>query len=172
MSPLIDPSYSAKRQTVLQKEREESERATRMEYIKPLAMFAIGIPIVIVVMLSEGDSEISGMGLVFIYAVTFAFSLGAGVAGLWLASHLWLGGAGPLFLCILRLAGIYAITDAVGQFAGGLMMLSWLIPGVVYMALLMWLFELEPGESLILAMITYVLKVAAAVVLMLAAFSG
>ena len=86
-----------------------------------------------------------------------------GVAGLWLAAKLWLGGAGPLGLAILRLAGIYAMTDLIGIVVAPLLMVGWLIKIAVYVAMLAWLFDFEIAESIMVALITFVLKVIGAV---------
>jgi hypothetical protein len=178
MSPITDPRYAASRREQIDKEQSDSAREARMEYIKPLIMLLVGIGSVITWHLANGDvvdedgERTPALGIVAIYLVVFVISLVCGVIGLWLASKLWLGGVGYLGLSILRLAGIYAITDLVGMVVSGLPLLGWFIKAVVYVSLLMWLFELEATESIMLALITFVVKVAATIVVMLVMFGG
>ena len=178
MSPITDPRYAASRREQFDKERADSDRDARMEYIKPLIMLLVGVGGVITWCLANGDvvdedgERTPALGIAAIYLVVFAISLVCGVIGLWLASKLWLGGVGYLGLSILRLAGIYGVTDLVGMVVSGIPLLGWLIQAVVYISLLMWLFELEATESIMLALITFVVKIAATTVVMLIMFSG
>ena len=165
MSPIQDPRFSSahKRET-LQQDRDAGQRAARMEYIKPTVMLLLGGGIVIGSLLSSGGSgpdEMSGVGSALLYVLVISIELIVGVAGLWAASALWLGGMGPLGLGILRLAGIYAMTDLIGLFLGELAFVGWLIQIVCYVAMLAWLFELDPADSIFLAVLTFVLKIGA-----------
>ena len=74
---------------------------------------------------------------------------------------MWLGGVGPLGLAIVRLAGIYAATDLIAILAAPLLFLGWFVYLVCYVGLLAWLFDLEAIESIMLALITFVLKIIA-----------
>lgn len=73
----------------------------------------------------------------------------------------------PLGLAILRLAGIYAATDLISLVVAPLMIVGWIIHVVCYVGLLAWLFDLQIAESVILAVITFVLKVAGGAVIVL-----
>ena len=167
MSPVYDPRFSEARwEKTLQKDREASDQAARMEYIKPLVMLVLGGAVVMGVYLLRGPEdpdEFSGAARVLLYPIGLAIELVLGVAGLWLAAKLWLGGAGPLGLAILRLAGIYAMTDLIGIVVAPLLMVGWLIKIAVYVAMLAWLFDFEIAESIMVALITFVLKVIGAV---------
>src|ERR1043165_1981943 len=120
MSPIIDPRYAAAHRKAVEQERAQSEHEARMEYIKPAGMFVVGFAVKTISLLNSGDDEFSGAMLFAVYAVIFGITLLAGVAGLWVASKLWLGGAGSLGLCVLRLAGIYAMVDALSVFTSGI----------------------------------------------------
>lgn len=178
MAPIMDPRFAAKRRQTIEAEQEESQRDARLEYIKPLIMLVVGAGGVITwYMVSGGvadeDGErISGFALAVTYLIVFAISLACGVLGLWIASKLWLGGVGYLGLSIIRLAGVYAVTDFVGMVVSPLPMLGWIIKGVVYISLLMWLFELEPGDSILLAVITFAVKVLAGIAIMMIMLSA
>lgn len=157
MSPIQDPRFShAHKSQMRQQDRDDSERAARMEYIKPAVMLLLGGGIVVSYLLSS-----SGVGGALLYVVVLSIELIVGVAGLWAASAIWLGGMGPLGLGILRLAGIYAMTDMIALFLGELAFVGWLIQLVCYVAMLAWLFELDPAESILLAILTFVLKIVA-----------
>ena len=169
MSPVDDPRFSGAHRTErIQKEREESERQTRLEYIKPLLMLAlgaVGVMAISALQPSDGPDDLSGPGLAALYPIILAFKLAFGVAGLYVASILWLGGAGPLGLGILRLAGIYALTDLLAIIVEPLMVVGWLLRLAVYVGLLAWLFDLAWGESVLLAMITWALKFVAGMII-------
>ncbi len=165
MSPIQDPRFSSARKSqTLQQDRDAGERAARMEYVKPTVMLLLGGGIVMGYLLSSsgvGPDEMSGVGNALLYVLVISIELIVGVAGLWAASAIWLGGMGPLGLGILRLAGIYAMTDLIGLFLGELAFVGWLIQMVCYVAMLAWLFELDLGESIFLAILTFVLKIGA-----------
>ena len=157
MSPIQDPRFShAHKSQMRQQDRDAGERAARMEYIKPTVMLLLGGGIVVGSVLSSGSA-----GSALLYVLVISVELIVGVAGLWAASAIWLGGMGPLGLGILRLAGIYAMTDMIALFLGELAFVGLLIQLVCYVAMLAWLFELDPAESILLAILTFVLKIVA-----------
>ncbi len=169
MSPVPDPRYSQARwDKNLQENREADEQAARMEYIKPLVMLLVGGLVVMGLHLMttpEDPDGISGLVLAAGYPIGLAIELAFGVAGLWIAATLWLGGAGPLGLAIVRLAGIYAMTDLIGMIVAPLLMVGWLIKIALYVVMLAWLFEFDIKESIIVALITFLLKFFAGVVI-------
>lgn len=159
MSPIQDPRFShAHKSQMRQQDRDDSEHAARMEYIKPAVMLLLGGGIVLSYLLSS-----SGVGGALLYVVVLSIELIVGVAGLWAASAIWLGGMGPLGLGILRLAGIYAMTDMIALLLGELAFVGLLIQLVCYVAMLAWLFDLDPAESILLAILTFVLKIVAGI---------
>ncbi len=161
MSPIQDPRFShAHKSQMRQQDRDAGERAARMEYIKPTVMLLLGGGIVVGYLLSS-----SGVGGALLYVLVISVELIVGVAGLWAASAIWLGGMGPLGLGILRLAGIYAMTDMIALFLGELAFVGLLIQLVCYVAMLAWLFDLDPAESILLAILTFVLKIVAGITL-------
>ncbi len=169
MSPVHDPRFSeTRRQENLQKDVEAGEQAARMEYIKPLVMLLVGGLVVMGLHLMttpEDPDEVSGPVLAARYPIGLAIELAFGVVGLWVAATLWLGGAGPLGLAILRLAGIYAMTDLIGMIVAPLLMVGWLIKIALYVVMLAWLFEFDIKESIVVALITFLLKFFAGVVI-------
>jgi hypothetical protein len=162
MSPVHDPRFSKIRwEEDLQKEREAGEQAARMEYIKPLVMLFVGGLVVMglsLITTPEDPDGLSGAMLAATYPIILSVELAFGVLGLWVASVLWLGGAGPLGLGILRLAGIYAMTDLIGIIVAPLLMVGWLITISLYVVMLAWLFDFDIKESIAVALITFLLK--------------
>jgi hypothetical protein len=162
MAPIPDPRFSdAHRAKSLQLDREAGERAARLEYIKPLVMLVVGgVLVMAVLLLREADDPDapSRALLALAYPIGLAIQLAFGVAGLWIAAKLWLGGAGPLGLAILRLAGIYAMTDLIGTVVAPLLALGWFIKITLYVVMLAWLFDFEIIESIIVALITFAIK--------------
>ena len=169
MSPIQDPRFSSERKReTLQQDREAGDRAARMEYIKPTVMLLLGGGIVVGSLLFSGSTdpdEISGIGGALLYVLILSIELIVGVAGLWAAAAIWLGGMGPLGLGILRLAGIYAMTDMIGLFLGELAFVGILIKIVCYVAMLAWLFDLDHTDSFLLALLTFALKIGAGITL-------
>ncbi len=139
-----------------------------MEYTKPLVMLLVGGLVVMgldLMTTPEDPDGISGLVLAAGYPIGLAIELAFGVAGLWIAATLWLGGAGPLGLAIVRLAGIYAMTDLIGIIVAPLAMVGWLIVVALYVVMLAWLFEFDIKESIMVALITFLLKFFAGIVI-------
>ncbi len=172
MAPYIDPKLPRSSwKDSLEIERTQARQCVRMEYIKPLVMLLVGGGAMITYhCFSNRDPDFTGPALAGIYAGILLIQLVFGVTGLLIACKLWLGGAGRLGLGILRLLGIYAIADLVrlGTDAIGLGLVGWLIELAVYVSLLAWLFELEIRDSIVLAVITWVLKLVVGIALVIA----
>ncbi len=136
MSPVHDPRFSRARwEERLAEDREASRRSDRAEYVKPLVMLLVGGGVVMGrLLLSPGETAAATTAL--LYPVLLAIELAFGVAGLWVVAKLWLGGAGPLGLAILRLAGIYTAVDLLAVIIAPLFFVGWLIQLVCYVCLL------------------------------------
>ncbi|MHC4127136.1 MAG: hypothetical protein ACYTE6_01440 [Planctomycetota bacterium] len=131
-------------------------------------MLVVGGVAVMAVLLLRGTDDPdapSGAVRALAYPIGLALELAFGVGGLWVAAKVWLGGAGPLDLAILRLAGIYAMTDLIGIVVAPLQMVGWIITLVLYVVMLAWLFDFEILESAFVALITFLLKIFAGVVI-------
>jgi len=163
MSPVHDPRYSSSRwEKIAEKEREESARAARNEWVIPFAIAAVAGIVVFSIAFAAAGPE--GPAIVLI---SRGIELVLGILGLWICATLWLGGVGPLGLAILRLAACYFTYDAI-QMIGALFeipVIPWLIAVVVYISMLAWLFEIEWTDAFILAIVTGLIKVLAGVAL-------
>jgi len=161
MSPIVDSRWTeARRKSAAKREAAEDAEA-RKEWLIPLALLIAGVGVVITAAMvreSGGEADAPPPWLfALIYPVRLAIEVVIGMLGLWAACALWLGGAGPLGLGLLRLAGIYAIYDAI-VIAIPLGMISGIIGLLVYIGLLVKLFDLEAADAIMLVIITFVLK--------------
>ena len=148
----------------MDEDRRDAERAARIEYLKPLFMLVIGGSVVQVLLFTqEGWWALA-------YPVVMLIELAFGVAGLWLSCKLLVGGVGYLGLAILRLAGIYAAMDVLGLFAANFGCIGLIIQLVIYVGLLAWLFEFEWRDAVIVAFVTFMIKLGAGLVLAMVLF--
>jgi hypothetical protein len=150
---------------ILEDDSKATALAARWDFLKPLFLLLIGLGIV-VGWLSHAGAEAADAAvaantmaaLVGGYFLRLAVQVAVGVGGLWVAANLWLGGAGPLHLAFVRLAAIYVTVDVIWIALGGFAPAAFLVGLLSYLFLLMWLFELDLGESFMLALITFCLK--------------
>ncbi len=122
MPPIQDPRFSKARwNETLQEQREATERTDRMEYIKPLVMLGVCAPIALglFVRLASSDPEVSAAAFAVVYPIGLGVSVTVGILALFIASKLFLGGAGPLGLATLRIAGACAAQDVAYLLLGG-----------------------------------------------------
>ena len=151
-------------QTVRDKNERYAAEMHRREYIKPAAWLGVGVVGVAISLLIQGEP----LGVV-LYGAGLFLEIVIGYAVFWCCQKWLIGDEAPFLLSILRLAGIYALTDLVGELAGLLpiIIVPSLITFVAYMALLMDAFDLEFSDAWLLAILTGVTKFAVAVCVML-----
>ncbi len=175
MSPIYDPRFSkVRRNRDLAAERDAADQAARMEPVKPLVLLAVAGTTVVIALAVRGSPG-AGPPPALLYPVQLSLGVAAGTLGLWAASKLWLGGAGPLGLAILRLAAVHAAVDVIAVitlpmfvgpvFYGPRIVWFWIVQGICFAWLLCWLFDLDISDSILLAIITWVLKIATALAL-------
>lgn len=147
---------SAMAPTREEKNRENSEAVRRDTYIKPLVYFAVGFGIVSLIQLLSG-----GIDDLLFYAVGYAIQVPIGVAVYWVCCLIWIGFDAPVHVTALRLAGIYALVDlasAIFSFVP-IPIIGWVAPLLIYVGLLMDLLELDLQDAVIVALITFLVKV-------------
>ena len=176
MPPIQDPRFSKARwNETLQEQREATERTDRMEYIKPLVMLGVCAPIALglFVRLASSDPEVSAAGFAVVYSIGLGVSVAVGILALFIASQLYLGGAGPLGLATLRIAGACAAQDVAYLLLGGGVRLTafpFLTAVFIFVGLVVWLFEIDLSDAALVAIIILVLKLLVWVALMFLAF--
>ncbi len=163
MAPVHDPRYSKARwNDVHQADQRDAEAIARMEYIKPLALVAAGVPIgMLLATRGPAGAEAAVGWLVFLGA-----SIVLSMIALFIAARLFLGGGGPLGLDILRIAGAATVADATFLLiAGGFIVSVVSVVGAsfVFVGLVVWLFDMDLEDAALLAIIIWVLRILLAV---------
>lgn len=143
-------------------------------FVGPAIMIGIGLAIAVVVYFIQGMTSSTVVGA----AGGGGIAGGAGTAGWYLAyfvinavigfaayvgcSIAFVGFDEPLGVTFVRLAGVYAVTDAVGAvlrlFIPGF--IAWPLLAIVYVGLLMQIMELDWEEAWLVSIITYIVRVA------------
>lgn len=146
-------------------DREHSQYVSRTEYITPAVMFGIGAVITIVAQLATGE----GLEEVALYLLSYAVAIPIGVAAFFFFSLTWLGFDAPLHLTALRLAGIFAVADALDAILGQaciflplpILFGPWIVVLIAYIGMLMEMLDLELQDAVLVGLVTYVLRIAA-----------
>lgn len=169
MSPIQDPRFSkVQRDAALQEERTASDRAAQLEYVKPLAVLGIGLPIAIalVVQWAGTHPDINTASVTGRYLLQFGLSVVLGMAALVVATKLMAGSSGPLHLAVLRMAGALAVFDVTYLLLGGNLQIT-MYPGLVatfvLVGMIVWLFEMDLAEGALVGIIVCTLKLAATI---------
>jgi predicted RNA-binding Zn-ribbon protein involved in translation (DUF1610 family) len=142
----------------------ETERQTlRKMFVQPLLMIGIGLAIAMVV---YGLG--SGLGGAVNYLMYYALSVPIGFAAYVGCSMVFIGFDEPLGVTFVRLAGVYAVTDACASALGFVPFVSWItwpIQAFIYLGLLMQVMELDLEDAWLVAAITFVVHVVAVLLL-------
>ncbi len=166
MSPIHDPRFSkVQRDRALHEEHAASERATRLEYIKPAVLLAVCGPLAMALFVRPAlsDPDISAAGAALLYMGGFCISAIGGIIALVIASKLLIGGAGPLGLAVLRTAAAFGAHDVAYQLLGGgagFYIYPLLFSLAVFVGVVAWLFDMDITESALVAIIMLFLKIA------------
>lgn len=154
-------------------EKRAAQGVVRDAYLKPVIMFSVGITISIVAaMIGEGSFD-EGLGAALGYLIKYAVYVPVGVIVFLGCCLLWMGFDAPIHLIALRLAAVYAVTDAVGVFVGFIPIgiVQWAIMCMVYVGLLQDMLELDLNDALLVGIITFAVR-AAILLFVLAWLSG
>ncbi len=166
MSPIYDPRFSkVSRDEALQEDRAASERGARLEYVKPLLLLALALPIAITLAVQWAGvhPDINTASVIGRYLLQFALSVVLGMTALVVATKIMAGGAGSWRLAVLRMAGALAVFDVTYLLLGGNLYIT-VFPGLVatfiLVGLIVWLFEMDLAEGAIVGIIICTLKLA------------
>lgn len=104
------------------------------------------------------------------YAIIFAISVPAGLIAYFLCCLIWIGFDEPLPIVAFKLAAIYAVVDALAAALSfiplfGLGLFNTLVTLIAYTSLLMSRLELDSGDAVAVAFVTFLVKVAMAIAL-------
>lgn len=174
MSPVHDPRFSkAKWGKARAAEQEESRRSDRAEYIKALAVLAVGVPASFLLMRRQFSAGFAAAAVG--YVVWLVLSVAAATGGLLVSVKLFLGDAGPPLLSILRVAAAVSAASAAYALLGGgrVPVMSAGLAGIgVYALATVWLFDMDIQDAALCGAITLGLVVAVSVVLTTALPAG
>lgn len=151
---MLDEAIHRKRAS-LAVQRDVDDLTTRA-YLTPVIMFLCGVTI------ACGLRAFAGPEFVVGYLLSLGVSVPTGVGVYFLFCLMWIGFDAPIHLIALRLAGIFAVTDATQTLLG-------LIPGIgfflaipagliVYFGLLMHMLEVEMVEAFVIGMATWFVR--------------
>ncbi len=137
-------------------EKKAARDTVRNAYLKPVLMFVVGLTISIAMAASQG----AGTEGAIAYLIKYAFYVPTGVVVFFLCCLIWLGFDAPMHLTALRLAGVYAVTDAVTAVVllVPLPLIIWLVPLATYVGLLMDVLDLEIQDAVIVGLVTFLVR--------------
>jgi hypothetical protein len=138
----------------------QSRDTVRWAYLKPLIQFAVGFAVIILYYAFQND-----MSDIAYYAISYIITVPIGVVAFFICCALWMGFDAPLHLTAIRLAGVYAVTDAVGVILGQLPipLLPWIITLMVYIGLLADSLELDLQDAMLVGIVTWFIKLFAVI---------
>lgn len=138
-----------------EREREESRRRAKRAYIAPACMLAGGLAATSIVLGSSSPAEIPAYLLVF--AIGFVVSLIVYLV----CSVMFIGFDEPLPLTALRLAGVYAVVDALFAIIALLPFgfLGWIVISIVWVGLMVAVMEIETQDAVIFGVLSFIAKV-------------
>lgn len=140
----------------------DARAVERTEYTKPLIMFAAGLAISSAITAGVGD----GVQAILWYLIGYALYVPAGTGAFFVCCLLWIGFDAPMHLTALRLAAVYAVTDAVAGVMGfvPLPIIPMLVVLFTYIGLLMDLLDLDVQDAVIVAVATSLIQAGVVVV--------
>jgi hypothetical protein len=136
--------------------RATSRQTARWAYLKPLIHFGIGI--LILSFIAAASDAPSGVAI--LYGVKLAIGVPIGVLAFFLCCLIWMGFDAPMHLTAIRLAGVYALTDAAAALLSfvPIPLIPWLITLALYVGLLAESLELDLQDAILVGLVTWFIK--------------
>ncbi len=155
--PIPDPRFTQAHADAREADFVDSRRIVRREYRKAILVFAVAITATLLLGLVGTQSPIQlALGLL---AIKLAGGLMVAFIALLIAERLFLGDVGPKGLAALRLAGALAGAQATWLVLGGVPLYGIALASLAYAALIVWLFDVDFVEAILLAVISWVLVI-------------
>lgn len=138
-----------------ERDREESRRRAKRAYITPACMLAGGLAATAIILGSSSVAAIPAYLLVF--AIGFVVSLIVYLV----CSVIFIGFDEPLPLTAMRLAGVYAVVDALFAIISLLPFgfLGWVVISIVWVGLMVEVMEIETLDAVIFGVLSFIAKV-------------
>ncbi len=154
--------------------RQTEANTLKSMFVGPAIMIGIGLAISVVVFFIQGMMSSTvvgaaggggiagGAGTAAWYLAYFIINVVVGFAAYVGCSIAFVGFDEPLGVTFVRLAGVYAVADAVGavlrSFIPGF--IAWPLLAIIYVGLLMQVMELDWEEAWLVSIVTYIVRVA------------
>lgn len=137
------------------KRRENAKAAARSAYLSPLLMCVVSVCVLAGIYAISGEPSV-----LLVHGVSLLFTLPTGLAVYFFLCMVWLGSDDSWPLTTLKLAAIYLTCDAASAAMGltGIPIIPWLATIVLYITLLMKMLDLEQGEAIIVAGLTFAVR--------------
>ncbi len=157
MSPIHDPRFTQAHTDARQADFADSRRIVRWEYRKALLVLvgAIGATLLLGIVGTQSSIPIALLWL----AIKLLGGLWVAFIALLIAERLFLGDAGPKGLAALRLAAALAGAQATWLVVGAVPLYGIVLASIAYALLIVWLFEIDFVEALLLAAISWMLVI-------------
>ena len=157
MSPIQDPRFTQAHTDARQADVADSRRIVRWEYRKALLVLAVAIGAVLLLALVGTQLPIQ-LALGWL-AIKLAGGFLVAFIALLIAERLFLGDVGPKGLAALRLAAALTGTQATWLVVGAVPLYGIILASIAYAVLIVWLFDVDFVDAVLLAMISWVLVI-------------
>lgn len=119
-------------------------------YLTPIVMFVLGAGLVAGLI-----AHFNGPAAAQTYLLGYALMVPIGLAVFLGCCALWIGFDAPLHVTAIRLAGIYAVVDAVSLIP----IVGWLVGIITYVLLLSEMLEIDTTDACAVAILTFLVKI-------------
>ena len=157
MSPIQDPRFTQAHTDAREADFADSRRIVRWEYLKALLTLVIALGATL--LLGIVGSQSPQIALVWL-AVKLGGGLVVAFIALLIAEQLFLGDAGPKGLAALRLAGALVGAQMVWAVFGAVPLYGIVLSSFAYAVLIVWLFEFDLVDAVLLAVLSWMLVIA------------
>ncbi|MEM7227487.1 MAG: hypothetical protein AAF432_01590 [Planctomycetota bacterium] len=157
MSPIEDPRFGAAHRRSLIEATQADAEAREAKSRRTVLILLFGSLAMFPVYAMFAANDTVGMTEILIgLVVLLGIRVVLGVVGCYILAATVVGGMGYLGPAILKLTAIYAAYTVTGIVLSGVP-LGWLINFILFVGMVMWIFELEANEAWIFAIVTFLL---------------
>ncbi len=154
--PIPDPRFTQAHTDARQADFADSRRIVRWEYRKALLVLVVAIGATL--LLGVVGTQFPQIALIWL-AIKLSGGFVVAFIALLIAERLFLDDAGPKGLAALRLAAALAGAQATWLLVGAVPLYGIVLSSIAYALLIVWLFEIDFVEALLLAAISWVLVI-------------
>jgi hypothetical protein len=147
-------------------ERAQAKHAHRMEYLKPVIMFVASFAVIAGVLIAKDQGA-----AIPVMLLAFGVNVVIGLVMFWVCTLVYVDYEGPVLLTALRLLGIYGVcevADLVMRSYFPIPVLRWAVPAFIYVGLLADMLDLELAEAVVVALVTWIVRLFIAIYVLVA----